>query len=160
MNNPIRPTDDAARQMARDLLNSARFGALATLDPETGGPIVTRVAIGTSPTGAPLSLVSDLSSHTQALRLNPQCSLLVGEPGPKGDPLTHPRLTIQTSASFINHSDPGFADLAAHYLKTHPKAQLYISFTDFSFVLFTCQRAFLNGGFGKAFHLTPADLDQ
>ena len=156
-NSPIRPTDDEARALARDLLSAARYAALAVLD-DDGAPMVTRVAFGLGPDGAPLTLVSDLSAHTRALRAHPACSLLVGEPGDKGDPLTHPRLTVQARARIVPHADPAYADLAAHYLRDHPKAQLYIGFADFNFVLFTPTRALLNGGFGKAYELSAQDL--
>ena len=155
---PIRPTDDAARALARTLISEARFGALGVLDPETGGPVVTRVAIGTAPDGQPLTLISELSQHTRALRQDPRASVLLGEPGIKGDPLTHPRLTLNCTASFVRHGTAEYAVLRAHYLKTHPKAQLYIDFTDFHFAQFTVTSAALNGGFGKAFTLTPSDL--
>ncbi|MBL6426453.1 MAG: pyridoxamine 5'-phosphate oxidase family protein [Maritimibacter sp.] len=149
---PIRPTDDEARRLARDLIDSARFAALAVL--VNARPFVTRVALGTTPDGAPLTLVSDLSAHTRALRAAPQASLLVGEPGDKGDPLTHPRLTLDCTARFLAKDDA----LRAHYLATHPKAKLYIDFADFNFVGFEVEAGHLNGGFGKAFRLTPADL--
>ncbi len=49
--NPIRPTDDDAIALGRSLIRNARFGALGTLDPETGGPMVTRIAIAEMRTG-------------------------------------------------------------------------------------------------------------
>lgn len=155
---PIRPTDDEARTLARGLIAQARFAALGVIEPETGAPMVTRVGIGTTPEGLPVSLISDLAHHTRALKANPAASLLLGEPGPRGDPLTHPRLTLQTRARFLRHGAPGHAEMAAHYLRDHPKAKLYIGFADFSFALFDVQGAHLNGGFGRAFTLTPADL--
>ncbi|SIS83935.1 hypothetical protein SAMN05421759_104202 [Roseivivax lentus] len=155
---PIRPTDDAARQLARELIAGARFGALGTIEPETGAPMVTRVGIAPGTDGTPLSLVSDLSTHSQALRENPACSLLLGEPGPRGDPLTHPRLTLQAEARFVRHGAPEHPDLAATFLKAYPKAQLYIGFADFSILRFRISAAYLNGGFGKAYRLTPEDL--
>ncbi|CUH67285.1 heme utilization protein HutZ [Thalassovita gelatinovora] len=154
----IRPTDNEARQLARGLLDRARYGALGVIDPGSDHPLVSRVAVGTSPQGRPISLISDLAHHTRALQHNPACSLLVGEPGDKGDPLTHPRLTIQAQARFLRHGAPGHAEMATHYLRDHPKAKLYIGFADFSFVLFDVSGAFLNGGFGRAFTLTPDDL--
>jgi len=157
MTNPIRPTDDEARTLAQDLLKTARFAALAVMA-GPGQPVVTRVAFGLDPKGQPLTLISDLSHHTKALKAAPQCSILVGEPGPKGDPLTHPRLTLQARASFTPHNDPAYGDLARHYLRDHPKAKLYIGFTDFSFVRFLPTLAYLNGGFGKAYTLSPTDL--
>lgn len=154
---PIRPTDDDARRIARDLLAKARFAALAVVL-EDSAPMVTRIAFGLSPEGTPLTLISDLSAHTGALRANPACSLMVGEPGDKGDPLTHPRLTLQATARFVRKGDPDHDTLAAHYLQDHPKAKLYIGFADFSFALFRAHAGHLNGGFGKAFRLTPADM--
>lgn len=156
--NPIRPTDDTARAQARGLIAGARFGALGVIDGASGAPMVTRVAVATAPDGQPVSLVSDLSHHTRALRANPNCSLLVGEPGDRGDALTHPRLTLQCSARFLRHGEAGHAEMRAHYLRQHPKAKLYIDFADFSFALLLVSHAFLNGGFGKAFELTPEDL--
>ena len=155
---PIRPTDDEARELARRLIDEARFGALGVRDPDSGVPMVTRVAVGTTPGGVPVTLVSDLSHHTRALKADPAASLLLGEPGAKGDPLTWPRLTLMATARFIPRDGRVHTDLAGHYLTTHPKAQLYIGFGDFSFVEFRVASAYLNGGFGKAFVLTPGDL--
>jgi putative heme iron utilization protein len=155
---PIRPTDDEARALARNLIDRARFAALGVIEPATGAPMVTRIGVTTAPDGVPLTLVSDLSHHTRALRANPACSLLLGEPGAKGDPLTHPRLTLQAGAAFLDRAAPEYAGLRAHYLARLPKAKLYIDFGDFHLVLLEPTGAYLNGGFGKAFVLTPEDL--
>ncbi len=156
---PIRPTDDAARTLAQSLMETARFAALATLD-STGCPLVTRVAFGLCPLGQPISLISSLALHGQYLRANPACSLLVGEPGPKGDPLTHPRLSLVGTAGFVDNQSSQHTELAAHYLRGHPKSKLYIGFADFSFVRFDLRLGNLNGGFGKAFTLSPDDMAQ
>lgn len=155
---PIRPTDDEARALARSLLDAARFGALGVLEPDSGLPVVTRVAVGTGAAGEPVTLVSSLSAHTTALRANPACSLMVGEPGPTGDPLTHPRLTLQCNAHFIPRDAAEHTALRSRWLAQHPKAKLYIDFADFGFVRLEIAGGFLNGGFGKAFQLTAADL--
>jgi putative heme iron utilization protein len=156
MTDPIRPTDDDARQMARDLMADARFAALGVMI--DGAPMVSRVAFGLAPDGVPISLVSELSVHTRALAADPRASLLVGEPGGRGDPLTHPRLTLQAEAELIGHGTPAYKEMAAHYLRDHPKAKLYIGFTDFRFARFRVSAGHLNGGFGKAYRLAPADL--
>lgn len=151
MSNPIRPTDDNARALAQQLVTGLRHAALGVLDPVTGAPLVTRVALAWL--GAPHILISDLSMHTKALNANPACSLLVGEPLSKGDPLTHPRLTLQCHATPANK-----AGLRDQWLALHPKAKLYIDFADFRMLRLSVNEAHLNAGFGKAFHLTPADL--
>ncbi|MCA8879165.1 MAG: pyridoxamine 5-phosphate oxidase [Rhodobacteraceae bacterium] len=155
---PIRLTDDDARALALRLIRDARFGALGVLDPASGAPVVTRIAVGTTPDGQPLTLVSALAAHTTALRADPRCSLLLGEPGDRGDPLTHPRITLACRAMFTDRASPDHARLRTHYLASHPKAQLYIDFSDFSFATLRIEAAALNGGFGKAFRLTTGDL--
>ena len=151
---PFRPVDDEARSLAREIMENARFGALGVL--RDGHPMVTRVAIAQDEDGVPLTLVSDLSSHTQALRADPRCSLLLGEPTEKGDPLTHARLTLQAKAEFVEKS----SDLMARYLDVQPKAKLYIGFTDFHFARLVPLEGLLNGGFGKAYHLTSRDIGE
>ncbi len=155
---PIRATDDAARDLARTLLGDATHAALGALAPETGAPMVTRIALATAPDGRPTTLISDLSTHAGALKADPRASLLIGEPGEKGDPLTHPRLTLQCRASFLRHGEPGHAALSEHYLALRPKAQLYAGFADFFHVLFDVEAGLLNAGFGQAYRLTPADI--
>ena len=154
---PIRPTDEEARRLARTLLCAAKFAAIGVVDPATAMPMVSRIAAGTDQ-GIPITLISELSHHTKALRNNPQCSLLVGEPGDKGDPLTHPRLTLQATAAFVARDTDEHDTLRTLWLNHQPKAKLYIDFTDFSFVRFEPTMAYLNGGFGKAFVLTADDL--
>lgn len=159
MTDPIRPTDDEARSLAKQLMAQARFAALATVN-DAGHPLVTRVAFGLCPAGEPISLISSLSLHSQFLKADPACSLMVGEPGEKGDPLTHPRLSLIAKAQFVDNQTSEHQDLSAHYLESHPKAKLYIGFADFAFVRFQVEIGHLNGGFGKAFHLSPEDLRQ
>lgn len=149
---PIRPVDNEARALAKRLIAEAYFGALAVM--QDGHPMVTRVAIATDGDGMPLMLISDLSSHTKALQADPCCSLLLGEPGGKGDPLTHPRITLQAKAVFVEKTD----GLVARYLSHQPKAKLYIGFTDFRFARLESSVAHLNGGFGKAYRLSAQDL--
>lgn len=153
----IRPTDDEARLLSRRLVRLARFGALGVIDPEDGMPFVSRVGLATEMDGTPAMLVSRLSQHTSAVAADPRCSLLVGEPG-KGDPLAHPRLTIVARAERIDPADPAHAAVRRRYLLRHPKAKLYVDFPDFAFFRLRPERASLNGGFGKAYHLTAEDL--
>jgi hypothetical protein len=154
---PLRETDDAARKLARVLLRSARYASLAVIDPQTGFPSVSRALTGTDVEGVPAILVSDLSAHTRALLQDPRASLLFGEPG-KGDPLAHPRLTVQCRAESIVRDSPAHARIRARFLARHPKAQLYADFADFRFFRLSPLSASLNGGFGKAYLLTGEEL--
>ena len=158
MKSPIRPVDDEARRLVRDLLETARYAALSYLDPDTNAPMVSRIALVKGPDGQPLSLISDLSHHSAALQKNPVCAVLIGEPGPKGDPLTYPRLSLQAEATFVRHGAPEHAALAQAFLAKQPKAKLYIGFADFALVRFRPLGAHLNGGFGKAYVLDATDF--
>lgn len=159
MKSPIRPADDAARALARNLIESARFAALSYVEPGDGLPMISRIALVAGPDGRPLGLMSDLSHHSAALQQNPVCALLIGEPTDKGDPLPHPRLSLRAKARFVRHTEPEHSALAHAFLAKQPKSKLYIGFADFALVVFTPLGAHLNGGFGKAYTLTAEDLD-
>lgn len=149
----LRETDDEARAVGQDLLRRARSGALGVICPDTQSPLVTRVSVATDGDGMPVTLMSEMSLHSQALRENTLCSLLVGEPGQRGDPLIHPRLTLQCRAESVDKEW-----IKPLYLSQHPKAALYFDFSDFLMLRLYVTGAHLNGGFGKAYSLTPADL--
>ncbi|PKP67608.1 MAG: pyridoxamine 5'-phosphate oxidase, partial [Alphaproteobacteria bacterium HGW-Alphaproteobacteria-5] len=100
---------------------------------------------------------SGLSAHTRALAQDPRCSLLIGEPG-KGDPLAHPRLSLVASAARVEKAGETHARLRRRYLARHPKSEIYLDLPDFAFYRLDCERAFLNGGFGKAFDLAAGDM--
>jgi heme iron utilization protein len=152
------PADAAARALARQLLAGARHAALAFTDPATGAPGISRVALGLDAAGCPVTLISALTQHEPALRVQALCALMVGEVGDKGDPLTHPRLMIRTRADFVAPDDPTRAALRDHWLRHHPKSTLYIDFPDFSLVRLHPISALLNAGFGRAHALSAADL--
>ena len=153
----IRQTDAEAIRLAKTLMRTARFGALAVFEPGTGAPFASRVGVATDADGTPLILVSQLSAHTGAIRADPRCSLLLGEPG-KGDPLAHPRITLICRAAKLEPGTPERNRAERRYLNRNPKAKLYVALSDFSFFRLEVERASLNGGFGKAYLLTCDDL--
>ncbi|TMV10118.1 pyridoxamine 5-phosphate oxidase [Ruegeria sediminis] len=155
---PFQPADDTARGMARGLVQNAAHAALAVLRPGTALPSVARIALATDTQGRPISLISSLAAHTQALEADPACALLIGEPGDKGDPLTHPRLTLHCTARLIPRDAPQHATLRDRYLALRPKAKLYADFADFRFVRFDISDGLLNAGFGRAYRLGPGDF--
>ncbi len=153
----IRPTDADAIRLARTLLRIARHGALAVLDPQSGGPLASRVGVATDGDGTPLVLVSMLSAHTGAMLADPRCSLLLGEPG-KGDALAYPRIGLSNRAAPIERGSPAYDLAERRFLNRNPKAALYAGLGDFRMFRLEIERASLNGGFGKAFLLTRDDL--
>ena len=154
---PVAPADDVARHLARSLMQ-ASHAALAWTDPQTGTPGISRIGFALAPDGGPMTLISALAPHFAALHQTPDCALLLGEVGDKGDPLTHPRLMIRAKATFIAPDDPARDGLRAAWLAAQPKAKLYIDFADFALVRLHPQSALLNGGFARAYRLTAADL--
>jgi putative heme iron utilization protein len=153
----IRDTDDEAIRLARTLIATARHGALAVINRETGFPGASRVALATDIDGTPIILVSALSGHTRPMLDEPRTSLMVGEVG-KGDPLAHPRITLFTRARRIDRNSEEGRRVRRRYLARQPKAALYADFGDFAFFRMEIERASLNGGFGKAYELTAEDL--
>lgn len=154
---PIRPTTPEAIQLAKALMRTSRYGALAVLDSLTGRPLASRVAVATDVNGTPIILVSGLAAHTPALIAHPACSLLLGETG-KGDPLAHPRITLHCTAHKVERNSAEYSHTRRRYLNHNPKGSLYVNLGDFVFFRLAVESASLNGGFGKAFNLSRADL--
>jgi heme iron utilization protein len=153
---PIRPTDAGARQLACTLLAEARSGALATAQAD-GHPFSSLTSLALDEDGTPLILISQLSAHTTHLMADPRAALLVSTTC-KGDPLAHPRMTLVVHAETVTPGTQDHARCRTRFLATQPKAALYIDFGDFRLVRLRVLRASLNGGFGKAYELTAADL--
>jgi putative heme iron utilization protein len=148
-----RPSAEMAAE-ALAILHAARHAALSYVNPADGLPAISRIAFGLCPDGLPLTLVSQLSAHHAGLAEGAPCAFMVGEPGPKGDPLTHPRLMVQAVACPLART-PALRD---RWLTDHPKAALYIDFADFGFVRLRPVEGLWNGGFGKAARFAAADL--
>lgn len=136
---------------ARRLLRTIRAGALATLT-ETGGPFATLTQIATHYDGAPILLMSRLAAHRRNLERDPRCSLLLSQGG-RGDPLAHPRLTLEARAEPTSD-----AAARARFLRRNPKASLYADFPDFAFWRLEVTGVHLNGGFARAADFQPAAL--
>jgi hypothetical protein len=143
--------------VAKGLLRVTRAGSLATIDRNTGHPFASLVNVATDVDGAPLILVSRLSTHTANLEVDSRASLLLASSG-KGDPLAHPRLTLLGSFVQIARDDREEPRLRRRFLARHPKSELYAGFADFSFWRLAAVSAHLNGGFARAADLKAADV--
>ncbi len=154
---PVQPADAEALALAQSLMTLGH-AALAWTDPDTGTPGISRISFARDPEAGLLTLVSGLAPHFRALRDRPDCALMLGEVGAKGDPLTHPRLMIRARAAFVAPGDPARPAIRARWLDRSPKATVYIDLPDFAFVRLTPVSALLNGGFARAHHIDPADL--
>jgi len=142
--------------LAKSLLRSAGSGALATLDPQ-GAPFASLTTVATDTDGRPLFLLSRLASHTRHLEADTRASLLLARLG-RGDPLAHPRLTLNGRASRLERESAEGERARGRFLRAHPKAELYAGFADFSFWRLDPVRADLNGGFARAAQLSGTEL--
>ena len=139
-------------------MNTAPATRIVVVGAGFAGTNLVRALDGKLPGDCLLTLVSGLAPHFRALRDRPDCALMLGEVGEKGDPLTHPRLMIRARASFIAPDDPARPGIRDRWLARNPKATVYIDLPDFAFVRLTPTSALLNGGFARAFHIRPEDL--
>ena len=152
---PVDPVAARAEAIidAKRLTRTARTAALATLDPASGAPLTTLVGVASDLDGAPLFLMSTLARHTQHLAADPRASVLLTEEPERGDPLNHPRLTLNGR---VGRADA--PSVRTRYLQRNPKAKLYVDFADFAFFRLTIDNVHFNGGFGRADALTPNDI--
>lgn len=141
----------AAKRDGKRLMRMARTAALATL--LDGKPLTTLVGVASDWDGAPLFLMSELSRHTRNLNADPTASLLLTSAGGGGDPLNHPRITLNGA---VRRREG--ADGRARYAQRNPKSKLYIDFADMSLRRLDIEAVHFNGGFGRADALAVADL--
>jgi heme iron utilization protein len=149
--------DFDASATAKMLLRTARAGALATIDRNSGHPFASLVNVATDVDGSPLILISRLSTHTANLENDGRASLLVTAAG-RGDPLAHPRLTVIGAFAPIGRDDRNEQRVRQRFLARHPKSELYAGFADFSFWRLDVVSAHLNAGFARAADLRAFDV--
>ena len=149
--------DFEPKSVAKGLLRATRAGSLATIDRNTGHPFASLVNVATDVDGAPLILVSRLSTHTANLEKDGRASVLLASTG-KGDPLAYPRLTLLGTFAQVAREDPDEPRMRRRFLARHPKSELYAGFADFSFWRLRAVSAHLNGGFARAADLKAADV--
>ena len=132
---------------AAALLRGAHTGTLSVLDADTGGPYGSLINVAVDEAARPLLLISELSRHTQALRKDPRASVMVHAELPKtADPLTEMRVTV------TGHFEPvDGAAVKQRYLASHPYAEGYAGFRDFSFWRMSPQKLYVVAGFGRIF---------
>lgn len=137
---------------ARQILGRARQASLATLMAD-GAPYASLVGFALCGQARPVLLLSRLAWHTQNLERDGRASLLVmGEAG-AGDALAGSRISLMGLLARTN----GAAARAA-YLESHPEAEGYAGFADFSFWEMDVAQAHAVAGFGRIETFTGAEL--
>jgi putative heme iron utilization protein len=142
-----RESTDAER--ARTLAATMSTGILSTIArDEAGTPFGSLAPFGLDGEARPVLCISELAEHTRNLRTDTRCSLLVAQfPGPGGDPLAAPRLTLVGRAGLVPDAEVGEAR-AAH-LAGNPHAAGYIDYGDFSLWRLEVQSVRYVGGYGR-----------
>ena len=137
---------------AKKLMRESRSGALATLMVGTGAPYCSLVNVASAGDGSPLLLISRLAVHTKNILADARVSLMLDE-RKAGDPLEGARVMLMGRCS--KNEEP---TTSAAYLRRHPDAEMYASFTDFSFYRMEVARAHLVAGFGRIVDLKSEDI--
>ncbi|MEM9315701.1 MAG: DUF2470 domain-containing protein [Pseudomonadota bacterium] len=151
----LRPVTDEVRAAAKALVRTSRHAALALIDAGSGAPAVSRIGLATDTDGQPIFPVSALSGRSEEMAADGRASLLLGDPG-KGDPLAHPRITLDGRLHQLREDDRARA--RRRYLARHPKAKIYIDFADFSLWKLKIEAASYIGGFGQAYRMSADDV--
>jgi hypothetical protein len=108
-------------------------------------------------------LISDLSAHTQPLRQNPRCSLLIhANPEPEDPRSNHAltRLSVQGEAHFLSREEAKAQGLDEIYLQKFSIADMLLDLEDFHFCLIIPVEGLFIQGFGQAYRVTGDNLDQ
>ena len=152
---PVAAPDAESRALLAALLGGMRHAVLGTIDPDSGAPHLSRIAVQADADGVPLALLSGLAAHSRALAADPRAGLLITPAGAqRGDPMTQPRLSLSVRAEA---APPEVARRAA-WLAANPKAAVYIDLPDFRFIRLVPVSGLLNAGFGLATRFGKADL--
>lgn len=138
---------------ARQLLERARTGTLASLNRDGGIPHASLVNVATDADGRPIIFISTLAWHTKNLLADARASLMVAEPPEHGDALTGARVTVM--GRFARLEEPR---LRLRYLARHPEAETYIDFGDFSFWRMEPEIIHAVAGFGRIETFRPDEV--
>ncbi len=131
-------------KLAKAALERGRYGSLAVIEPDGGGPYVSLVNYACDEKGLPIFLFSGLARHTQCLLRDQRASLLIAEIPSKGDALTGLRASFSGVMGQV-----ATPEARALYISKHPYAASYAEFGDFSFWKLTPKLVHLVGGFGR-----------
>src|ERR1700739_127262 len=76
---PPHPPEPSYAERVRTLISLASIGTLSTLSRKHSGfPFGSLMPFALDPAGCPIFLISNMAMHTQNLKADPRCSLLLG----------------------------------------------------------------------------------
>jgi heme iron utilization protein len=134
------------------LIREGQIASLSTDFKKTPFGSLVPYAIDTQ--GNPIVFLSDLAQHTENLKKNPKCSLMVHKID-KDDVFSSPRITFV--GKLVKVPDKEREAAAKIYLKKNPQAEQIIDFGDFNFYRFEIRTIHYIGGFGDINWITPEE---
>ena len=98
-------------------------------------------------------LLSDLSDHTENLKINKKVSIYFAQEEIHKEKLNNPRLTLLGSIEKLelNKNDELFRKLLKNYILIEKSAKMWGEFLDFNFYEFNIKNSLYVKGFGKAY---------
>ena len=98
-------------------------------------------------------LLSDLSDHTDNLKINKKVSIYFAQEEIHKEKLNNPRLTLLGSIEKLklNKNDELFRKLLKNYILIEKSAKMWGQFLDFNFYEFNIKNSLYVKGFGKAY---------
>ncbi len=131
-------------EFARTLAAEVGSGCLSTLTHDGEGFPYGSFTTFAMEGGSPVFLISELAEHTQNLREDTRCSLMVARPG-NDDPLARARVTLVGRCAVLVDG----ASARAAYIRKHPNAAYYAGFKDFHFWRMRVESIRYIGGYGR-----------
>ena len=143
---------------AKRLLRTCSVATLATILPKSdeigvSWPYASLVLMATAFDGSPLLLLSELAEHTKNIHENSKVSLLIDDTHTSIHRLAGSRITLIGKARRTENIHS-----LERYLRRHPEAESYLSFSDFHLYQVDLERAHLVAGFGKISWLQKNDI--
>ena len=133
-------------ERARTLLERESIGMLSTQSVKhPGWPFGSVMPYSLTADGSPVFLISGMAIHTQNVLADPRASLLVMQSGGESDPLGLARATLLGTVSRVENVSDEMRDA---YLRRHPNARHWISYSDFGFFRLEVTHLYFVGGFG------------
>lgn len=135
-----------------DLVKAGKAATLSTThDKVAFGSLVPYVL---DSKGRPVIFVSDLAIHTQNLKKDPKCSLMVAKID-KNDIFNSARITF--IGKMVKVPDKELEEIKKLYLARHKSAEGFVDFEDFNFYRLEIEKIYWVGGFGDIEWIDPKE---
>lgn len=152
--------DDTDKQGLSSLLVDRRVATLAVL--ADGMPFASLVPFAmTDRFETALIHASRLAKHSEGLTSGAPFSLLIHEQDsqPDANPAQLARATLQGWVEILERDTDEYSRAREHYLAKFPRSQITFQLGDFSLYSLRIESCRFVAGFGKAFDVTPDDLE-